>query len=328
MSARHLAVLLVGSLLFAGVAGLMVFAEPLRIGYDLPLDCTPGETCFVQKYVDVDPTDAIADHTCGRMTSPEHRGTDFRVPPGADVAVVAVADGMVRRVRDGEPDRSFLEPLTAPDARACGNGIAIEHADGSESLYCHLAQGSIEVGQGESVTRGQRLGTVGASGLTEFTHVEWTLTRDGVAIDPFTGHRQGRAACGTPGEALWSDAVGAALAEAGRTHALIAGFAPAPVTIEAIEEGALAPVTDEANALVAYGLAIGLREGDTLRLLASGPGLEVDETHVMDRAQAQHMRFAGRRLADGLAPGTYEATFTVERGGVLVSRTAASLTLP
>lgn len=321
---RRAMVPIVGGALFLGLAATMVFGEGSAEEISLPLACTPGVDCFVQKYVDVDPGDGIADHACGRMTSPQHKGTDLRIAPGTTADVVAVADGTVRRVRDGEPDRTFAEPLMASDARECGNGVVIEHADGMESILCHLEKGSVRVQPGERVALGEPVARVGASGLTEFRHVHLGLMREGASIDPFTGTRQGRAACGNPGEALWTAEAGAALAAAGRTQVLAVGFHGAPVTLPMIEDGAgLEPVPDDADALVAYGVAIGVEAGDELHLTASGPALDVDETATVDRPMAQTMRFAGTRLADGVPAGTYTATFTVSRdGNVLAERTA------
>ena len=305
-----------------------MFGEAQRERYSLPLNCAPGEDCFVQKYVDVDAGDGIADHTCGRMTSPEHTGTDFRIPPGASADVLAVADGTVRRVRDGQADRTFVGPLAVPDGVGCGNGLAIEHADGTESLYCHLERGSLRVAQGDTVARGDPVGHVGASGLTEFRHVHLALRRDGRDIDPFTGHARGRAACDVPGSALWTDEAAEALAAAEGPHVLALGFHDRPVTIPAIEDAAtVGSVTARSDALVAWGLAIAVEAGDVLSLTADGPGLSVDETHLVDRPQAQTMRFVGRRMREGVPPGTYRVALSVSRNGEVMASRDATLTI-
>ena len=43
----------------------------------LPLDCTLGETCFIEDYVDADPTFAQHDYTCGLKSRDGHQGTDI-----------------------------------------------------------------------------------------------------------------------------------------------------------------------------------------------------------------------------------------------------------
>ena len=74
----------------------------------LPLDCTLGESCFIQNYVDDDPGPGAADFTCGALTYDGHKGTDFALTSiaamEAGVTVRAAAPGVVRGVRDGMPD--------------------------------------------------------------------------------------------------------------------------------------------------------------------------------------------------------------------------------
>jgi hypothetical protein len=102
---------------------------------------------------------------------------------------------------------------------------------------------------------------------------------------------------------------------------LNAGFAPGPVTMEAIESGAAraASVTPAAPALVAYVRAIGLKAGDVQRLTLTAPDgtvLAENEAPPLDRDKAQWMMFAGlRRPAAGWRPGLYRAAYSVERAG-------------
>ena len=81
--------------------------------------------------------------------------------------------------------------------------MAIRHADGWETQYCHLRQGSVLVATGERVEAGRALGLVGMSGEANFPHVHLSVRRDGVGIDPFTGLPGGER-CGGGGEPLWS----------------------------------------------------------------------------------------------------------------------------
>ena len=46
----------------------------------LPLLCEVGHTCFIQNYVDADPSPAARDYQCGTLTYDGHNGTDFRIP--------------------------------------------------------------------------------------------------------------------------------------------------------------------------------------------------------------------------------------------------------
>ena len=77
----------------------------------LPIGCEVGKNCFVQNYVDHDPSSSYRDFSCGTLTYDGHDGTDFRLRSMAamrtGVAVLAVADGEVIGVRDGEKDISI-----------------------------------------------------------------------------------------------------------------------------------------------------------------------------------------------------------------------------
>ncbi|MBJ3777381.1 M23 family metallopeptidase [Acuticoccus mangrovi] len=294
----------------------------------LPVDCVPGKTCFVQKYVDVDPGEGVADYRCGHMSSEGHKGTDFRVPPGARVDVLAPADGTVLRVRDGVPDQRFDAPIDVPSDRACGNGIVIDHGGGFTSQYCHLTPGSVAVRPGERVAKGDRLGVIGASGMAEFHHVHVQFMDGRNVVDPFTGAVMGEAACGAPGTPLWDEETDAALEAVGPTHVLTVGFHDGPVTIPMIEADAMGEtLAAGAGAIVGYGLAIGLEEGDEQRIVVEGPGVSIDDTAPVAGDKAQSMRFAGRRTRGGLAPGDYTVRYEVRRDGVTVDVMEKTITV-
>ena len=189
----------------------------------LPVDCTLGDTCFLQQTVDAEAGEGAADYTCGHLTYDGHTGTDFRVPPGGDVAVTAVADGTVLRARDGEPDRRFADPLDVRGGRDCGNGAVIAHADGLETQLCHLANGSLVVQPGDDVRRGEVIGQVGASGRVGFPHVELVVRRNGEVVDPFTGLPAG-SGCGISVAPMWTEAAAERLAAESRAQVVAAGF--------------------------------------------------------------------------------------------------------
>jgi len=81
-------------------------APPLAV----PIDCQVGVACFVQNYVDHDPGPGAADFACGSLSYDGHDGGDFRLTDLAamekGVAVLAAADGVVLRTRDGMADIS------------------------------------------------------------------------------------------------------------------------------------------------------------------------------------------------------------------------------
>jgi len=60
--------------------------------------------------------------------------------------------------------------------------LMIDHGMGLNSAFLHLSR--IDVQVGERITRGQRLGAIGATGRATGPHLHWGLMWDGVRIDP------------------------------------------------------------------------------------------------------------------------------------------------
>jgi murein DD-endopeptidase MepM/ murein hydrolase activator NlpD len=58
-----------------------------------------------------------------------------------------------------------------------GNLIKIRHAGGFESQYMHLSRRFVRAGQ--HVDQGQRIGTVGATGLATGPHLDFRLRQNG-----------------------------------------------------------------------------------------------------------------------------------------------------
>ena len=63
-----------------------------------------------------------------------------------------------------------------------GNLIYIEHGQGMISLFAHLSE--INVSLGEQVAKGQIIGKVGATGRVTGPHLHWSLGLNGNWIDP------------------------------------------------------------------------------------------------------------------------------------------------
>lgn len=98
-----------------------------------------------------------------------HLAMDFSAPDGSEV--FAVYDGTIESVTTGY--------LT-------GTTIVIDHGNGLKSIYNSLTNGDI-VSVGQSVDKGEVIGTVSASNLQEMAdgaHLHFEVTENGVKINP------------------------------------------------------------------------------------------------------------------------------------------------
>ncbi|RLJ60658.1 peptidase M23-like protein [Litoreibacter meonggei] len=303
---------------------LTTFAAPAAAKdplFSLPIDCDLGKTCFIQNYVDSDPSTGARDHTCGPLTYDGHKGTDIRVATLAEmdvgVTVLASASGTIRATRDGMADIPSNAP-NAPhlDGKNCGNGLVIDHGGGWETQYCHMRNGSLVVEKGARVAKGAKLGLVGLSGKTVFPHIHMSLRHNGKVVDPFAPDANGT--CGPSENTLWEEDVSY---QAGAL--LDAGFADGVPEFSNIKAGLLDPtsLSPDAAGLVLWGYAFGTRAGDTMEFKIAGPeDWRHDQIVEFTKPQAQVFRASGRkRPANGWPEGNYEGSVTFSRDGTVLS---------
>jgi murein DD-endopeptidase MepM/ murein hydrolase activator NlpD len=100
----------------------------------------------------------------GKPRSP-HAGLDFSAAAGTPV--VAVNDGRVALVAE------YFFP---------GRLVVLDHGLGLYTLYFHLDE--ISVKDGDRITRGQPIGTVGATGRATGPHLHFGVQMGGARIDP------------------------------------------------------------------------------------------------------------------------------------------------
>lgn len=98
-------------------------------------------------------------------TEARHTGWDLRA--GIGIPVMAMASGRV----------AFAGLL---DIR--GNHVIIDHGYGIFSGYSHFSQ--VHVTQGQTVSAGQVLGTVGTTGRSSGAHLHWEMMVNGYFVDP------------------------------------------------------------------------------------------------------------------------------------------------
>ncbi len=286
-----------------------------------PVDCTLGETCYIQQYFDHDATAAAKDFTCGVLSYDGHDGTDFAVPTReameAGVAVLAAASGTVKGVRDGIADFAPVVP-----GKECGNGVVIDHGQGWETQYCHLQQGSVIVRPGDVVQSETPIGLIGQSGQADFPHVHFSVRQNGDELDPFS---VGATACGATGDDLWTEDT-----QASPGGLLGIGIASAVPEFSAIKAGLPSPdLPASAPALVVWAYYFGPRQGDEISLAITGPQGEVIAQRLpIERTQAIAFRAIGRKLStDGWPPGSYKGTAALLRDGAEIDQMRTTINL-
>lgn len=102
----------------------------------------------------------------GKLRKGYHRGVDMGTPEGT--SVLSSQDGKV--VLSGK----FTEE---------GNMVMIDHGQGIISAYFHLSE--ILVSEGQTVKKGEIVGKVGTTGVTNTPHLHFGIYIHGVPIDPF-----------------------------------------------------------------------------------------------------------------------------------------------
>lgn len=65
-----------------------------------------------------------------------------------------------------------------------GVTVAIDHGDGTQTLYGHMTYGSRAVGVGQHVEQGQLIGYVGSTGRSTAHHLHLELRINGAIVDP------------------------------------------------------------------------------------------------------------------------------------------------
>ncbi|PID89301.1 MAG: hypothetical protein CSB01_02725 [Bacteroidia bacterium] len=95
-----------------------------------------------------------------------HKGNDYAAAKGTPI--VATANGTVITVKF--------------DKKAYGNHIIIKHNDTFKTLYAHMQE--INVKQGQTVKKGQVIGTVGSSGVSTTPHLHYEVRKNGLPVNP------------------------------------------------------------------------------------------------------------------------------------------------
>lgn len=104
---------------------------------------------------------------------------DLRSWFGYEENVLAVAEGLVVTVVDKFPDQiPFILPTDTGSItleEIDGNRVILALGNGQFAFYAHLKPGSIQVKEGDFVTRGQVLGLLGNTGNTSAPHMHFHI---------------------------------------------------------------------------------------------------------------------------------------------------------
>jgi len=100
-----------------------------------------------------------------------HHGTDLRT--NSNKAIVSAGKGKVSKI--------WFEP------KGFGNAIYIDHKEGYQTRYAHLATtGSEFVKIGQEVQAGQQIGIMGTTGWSTGVHLHFEIRKNGASINPET----------------------------------------------------------------------------------------------------------------------------------------------
>lgn len=92
-----------------------------------------------------------------------HNGIDIAAGVNGSAKIVAAASGTVVKASDS--------------GDGYGNCVIIQHSDGYYTLYGHMATGSLTVKVGDTVNKGQQIGTMGSTGNSTGNHLHFEVEK-------------------------------------------------------------------------------------------------------------------------------------------------------
>lgn len=100
--------------------------------------------------------------------SENHEGIDLATPEGTPIR--APLNGTIARM-------GFQEG-------GAGNYVVLDHGNGVQTKYLHLASLPSDLKNGDTVEKGQVFGATGNTGISTGPHLDFRITKDGKAVNP------------------------------------------------------------------------------------------------------------------------------------------------
>jgi hypothetical protein len=177
------------------------------------------------------------------------------------------------------------------------------------------------------VKKGERLGSVGASGLAEFPHVHLSVRRDGKPIEPLTGRPlgTGREACGETAGSLFEPAVRDALSRSA-SAILLVGLTSAPPELSSLVRDGEPAAPKTSQPVIAWVWAINVEADTVFRMRIVDPDgktLMHIETKPLERRKANYIAYAGGKSAQ--RPGEYGLQVEMVSGGKTILSTTRAI---
>lgn len=149
-------------------ANIRINGQAVLVANDMPKPVAPSQTIEAGVHAIRNPflVEKPIDGPISQGYSAYHRGIDITDPMGTQIK--PVGPGIV----------AFAG--FSPDGY--GNMVIVDHGDGLETAYAHMAK--INVGVGNTVSVDNVIGTVGMTGRTTGPHVHFEVRDHGVQVNP------------------------------------------------------------------------------------------------------------------------------------------------
>ena len=131
----------------------------------------PGAKKFGSKF-------GLRIHPVTKELRSNHRGCDFSMKGASGNDIISPKAGVIKRSFSTWSE-SYKGPVYL---RKGGNQVVVDHQDGTKSYFLHLQD--VEVTLGQSVTAGQKIGTMGNTGAGTGPHLHYGIKQSGVFVDP------------------------------------------------------------------------------------------------------------------------------------------------